>query len=312
MNHSDTLSQFSLTTDYFKNSILKKENNEVLEFNNLIEEFKRYTKPDIYMLSKVELLERFTNLTADLYKLKDENYPKMLAETKQIIEDNKHKIEFSTFELMEHNFRENTHSNILQHLFHHKYIDEGGEKILSEFIRSFVKKDDDLPELILKKEYEIIREFNTSDNRGRIDLLITDEINKFVIVIENKILADIGVKEQSEEGNITKTQLHLYEEYVLENIAYKEYKKCFILLSFKSVSAETDLSKFEIAKYEDLLNIIDKIESRNNILIEYKKLLTSLIKGTYDKEELIDLISEIRNGGEPDIYDLELINKYYA
>jgi hypothetical protein len=193
---------------------------KIEKFNNLIFEFKRLSKPKRAAKTSVELLESLTILTQGFSTLVEKVYDRRYNETLAIINENRHKVEFSTFELMEHNYRENTHSNILRHIFHHKFI-EVGSKIFADFILS-ITNDDKLYKLILEKEYEIYREYLT--NKGRIDLLIEDTKNKFVIVIENKIYADVAVKEVSEEGEIIETQLDNYDDYIDKNYGCNLYK----------------------------------------------------------------------------------------
>ena len=273
------------------------------QFCELISTFERL-KPKKEVVSREELLSQFSNLINDLGILKEKVYPLRLAETKSIIEANRHKIQFSTFEVMEHKFRENTHSRVLRYLFHYKFIEEGSN-ILSKFIYEIVPE---ISNLILKNQYEIIKEHRIFNGKGRIDLFIKDEKNQFVIVIENKIYADINIEEISNEGEVTKTQLTKYEKYVEEK--YKDYKHCFVLLSFKEVKESLDIGKFRRENYNRLIEILNTVESDDNILKEYIKLLDSLTKNE-DKEYLIDLIEDIRNNKKISLSDLEIINTYY-
>ncbi len=276
------------------------------QFCELISTFVRL-KPKKEVVSREDLLTQFSNLTNDLGILKGRVYSKRYKETKSIIEANRHKIQFSTFELMEHNFRENTHSRVLRYLFHHKFI-EKGSKILSKFISEI---SPEISELVEKNQYEIINEHRVFSGKGRIDLFIKDTKNKFVIVIENKIYADVNIEEISSEGEVTKTQLTRYEKYVEET--YKDYKHCFVLLSFKEVEESLDVGKFRTENYDRLIQILNNVESDDNILKEYKNLLYSITKMEYNREHLIDLIADIKGEGikEVSLSNLEIINTYY-
>lgn len=219
-----------------------------------INEIKGLNNKENFEVSKIRKnnLEKFNTFLTNLYELKREKqklkispeytdlaFLKVLKsfkdnksisltnrqiETKRNIENIKEPITFSTFELMEHNFRENTHSNILKHLFNCRLTDWGC-KILSAFILQ-TTNDKVLSDLLLKRTYTVYREYSTKN--GRIDLLIEDRKNKFVIVIENKLLANISKKEYSVEEKVTRTQLHNYTDYVSKN--YKGYNQTFILL----------------------------------------------------------------------------------
>jgi|GEM_PF-3091002 len=185
-----------------------------------------------------------------------------------------------------------------------------GSEILSKFIYE-ITEDKSICELILKNQYDIFKEHQILNGKGRIDLFIKDSKNEFVIVIENKIYADVGVKSVSEKGKITETQLTYYQKYVEEN--FKNYKQYFILLSFKEVEDNFDRGKFVLTNYDGLIEILNTVEISDNILKEYKNLLFYLTKMDYNREYLVDLIADIKSEETKDISlsNLELINTYY-
>lgn len=228
------------------------------------------------------------------------------VETKKNIENIKEPITFSTFEIMEHNFRENTHSNILKHLFNCR-ITDWGSKILSAFILK-TTNNNVLSDLLLKKTYTIFREYPTKN--GRIDLLIEDRKNKFVIVIENKLLANISIKEYSEEEKVTKTQLDNYTDYVTKN--YKGFSQTFILLSMYP-NYEIDINNFIQSDYVILYDILKEVNSENSIIKEYRCLLKSLINYEFDKEWIIEYSNKILENKQINLLNtFELVNKYIA
>ena len=276
------------------------------QFCELISTFERIKlKKDV--VSREELLTQFSNLTNDFVILKEKVYPIRLAETKSIIEANRHKIQFSTFEVMEHNFRENTHSKVLKYLFHHKFIKEGSQ-ILSKFIYK-TTKDKELSKLILNNTYQIFQEHVIEE--GRIDLLIRDDNSDtpFLIIIENKINAKLGVKEKSKKGEITKTQLDVYKQFAKEKFC--NYRHCFILLSYKPVEKGIDLCEFTYTNYDGLIEILNNVESNDNVLNEYRKLLYSIKKLGYEQESLIDLMYSLDNDKIKSLINLQQINKYF-
>ena len=163
---------------------------DVTKFNKVINDFKVLKlKPNSETKLRNNKLTNFSNLTTDFTELRNKVYPIRLKEIEQLFNEHSHKIKFSSFELMQHNFRENSHSNVLRYIFHHRFWEEGKD-VLSKFIEN-ITNDNELSNLILKSNYEVHREYNTKKygkiDFGRIDLLIEDEQNKFVIVIENKI-----------------------------------------------------------------------------------------------------------------------------
>lgn len=151
---------------------------------------------------------------------------------------------------------------------------------------------------ILHADYKIYREYYTGD--GRIDILIEDKINKFVIVIENKMLSNVAVKEQRERDSVSKTQLSNYVKFISKN--YKEFEVFYILLSFYP-QKEEHIGNFIQADYKLLLTVLEEIKTENNIALEYKLLLVSMIKHRFDKQWLL----ELSNGFEKKKYDLNTL-----
>ncbi|MGB3948497.1 MAG: PD-(D/E)XK nuclease family protein [Bacteroidia bacterium] len=304
---NNTIVQFTELVDFFRER--KQINNSTLErFDKVIFEFKRL-KSGLKCDSKnsPETLSSFIKLIDD-YKLLVENvYPKRLEETEKLLDENLNKIAFSALELMDYDYRENSHSNILRYLFHHKLWSSGSD-VLSRFIEK-VTSDIELSQSILDSNYEIYREFYTKN--GRIDLLIEDHKNKFIIVIENKILSNVAIKEYSEDRRVLVTQLDNYRNYVQEN--YSNYKTCFILLSLNEEEG-VETKPFIKTNYKLVLEILDMLETSNNIVVDYKTLLNSIIYdqyGRYGKEWLLELHNKIKNKKRISLNTLEIANKYF-
>jgi len=231
-----------------------------------------------------KLLEEFKKLKTETLKVRKEELNLLLND-----ESNLHKLRLSTFELMEYKWKENTHSNVLQYLFNYKWI-KGGEIILSDFIKNIdgLENSEKLSQIILTKNYEIIREHST-DERKRIDLLILDKQNEMVIVIENKILSDVAERDSDDElFEERKTQLDDYRKDIEKK--YPTFQKAFILLSFKEI--ERDYPPYKICDYKYLFEILHEVKIDNNILSEYELLLHSLVNG-YNKQEIIEHVDNI-------------------
>lgn len=175
---------------------------------------------------------------------------------------------------MEYDFHENSHSNIIRYLIDFDKFEEAPE-ILSGIVKntSYEKKDE-LCEKIKKKTYTVEREFHIRNNNysGRIDLFIKDSTEKFVIIIENKVLAEIGLETNRENEDETKiTQLEKYKAWCEKE--YFEYSRLYLLLSFNNLD---DIS-YEQISYEQLYDNLKKVKYRDNILNEYLLLLKSIL-----------------------------------
>lgn len=218
-------------------------------------------------------LNELDQLFLEFKQLKMEVLPGRIDEVRNIVRIGGGEIKISSFELMEHNFRENSHSNVLRYIFDYELIGEIGAKILADFIFKIpdLKNKEWFSENILKMNYTIEREFKIE--KGRIDLFIVDKINNFLIIIENKILAGVADKTGENDG-VAQTQLTIYQEYTNKNI-YNAYDKVFIVLSYRKLDKE--YPPFIKVDYEYLNDVVlkDK-ESSDQVLNDYKILLHSI------------------------------------
>ena len=105
-----------------------------------------------------------------------------------------------------------------------------------------------------------------SNEQGRIDLFIEDEINKNVIVIENKIESRIHGKAY-EDGKTQKSQLEVYYDWVYsfkednnEEEKYNNYNKKFLIF----------VPNYRKNEIEDELEQYYKKQKNNKIQEEYK------------------------------------------
>lgn len=234
--------------------------------------------------------KRFDSLFSDLKKIKSQVFDKRYNEAKVLFEKKRSYIQISSFELMEHDFFENSHTNILQYLFDFRLSGNLGIKLFKHFIEKIDKPEArSIIPLIENSTYYTKREFSLDG--GRMDLLIVDEKSKFVVMIENKLLADVMAKEDDEEieeleeKQITRTQLTIYKKY-LENY-YPDYKRLLILLSYKQQDLVDE--DYIVLDYKFLFRILQYFNEKDNILSEYKLLLRNIL-----------------NNKENNIYTLEL------
>jgi len=299
------MTNFGTLIDYFKvNRPI--DNSTHSKFDKLLIEI-RELQPNLdkQVESRNNCLNNFIALTKEYAALSKIVYETRYNETANLLALNENEISFSSFELMEHDYRENSHSNILRHIFHHKFWDLGSI-VLAKLIKR-ITNDDTIPSLIMKSNYEIHREFFAKT--GRIDILIVDKKNNFVIVIENKVLASIAIKEYFEDNTISKTQLHNYSKFISSN--YFGFKSCFILLSLYP-DTTTELEQFIQTDYNSFLEILNEIDTDNNIVNDYKILLKSITNYQYDKEWLIELNNKLKRKAIVDsLNTFEIANKYF-
>ncbi len=202
---------------------------------------------------------------------------------------------------MEYNYHENSHSNILEYIFDYNLIGKEGISILSDFVSGFalIENKEGLISKIKKRKYTLHREFPVSINsrKGRIDLLIKDSINKFVIVVENKIFASVSIDDEDY------SQLDLYRDFV--NKHYSTYSRVFIIISHREI--DRNFNNYVIGNYNDLYTILKKYDIDDNILIDYKMLLYSINNNIDNKKEIVRRVNSIKNNKIKSLNTLEQI-----
>lgn len=261
-------------------------------------------KNDLILKKRLKLqYQKVSTLLRELKGLKKQVIGERIKETRKLIAKNKSLLRFSTFELMEYNFNENTHSNILKYLFDFRINNDIGSKLLSKFIESLnIENALDFSQLVNKNKYLVERE--KSVGNGRIDIFILDTRNRFVIVIENKIYAAIGERDEVDENELPITQLKIYQKFVEQ--FYPSYKKLYILLSHTPI--EDEYPPFIITDYKNLYEVSGSIKTCDPIVEQYKLLLHSLVNNISDKSEIIEKISSLNTDCVIDLNTLELIN----
>lgn len=234
-----------------------------------------------------------TLLFKTLNDLKTSVYTRRVNETKYLVNRNLEMFKFSSFELMEHNFRENTHSNVLKYIFDYNFTENSGVEALFLLLNNTKGNDiEKIKSKLQSKKYIVEREVYTGN--GRIDLLITDEYNKFLIVIENKILASIADKGFDENNSTSITQLDQYRDYIFKNERFKSWDKVFILLSYKEIEEFND-TDFELIDYNMLLKILEDVKFKDSVVKDYLILLYSLTRNIYDKGLLISKANQLKD-----------------
>lgn len=241
-------------------------------------------------------LETFNELTNELKTQRCSFLNENIEELKRKIRENYKKLRISALSLMEYDWNENSHSNILAYLIDYNSFDEG-HKILSQMVEDVSPQNNkDLCKKILKGTYTVDREHHIPS--GRIDLFILDESEKFVIIIENKIFAEISKTIGEDENSMEVTQLERYEKWCDDN--YTDFTRLYILLNY-STSDENTFS-FEKISYRQLYNTLKIIESGDNIFNEYLLLLETILNSVaQDLFEIKKLAKKIIDNEEPKI-----------
>jgi hypothetical protein len=174
----------------------------------------------------------------------------------------------SVFELMDHNFRENSHSNVLEYLFRPSRS-RNATDVWRAFLRSVAPAE---AGAWGSEEYDVCREYPLHHNgeHGRIDLLVIDKKHKRLVAIENKVTAELGIRDGYG------TQLDFYSAALKD--AFPDFSSTRILLSHtpqEAVSAE-----WTVASYEHVLKALDEDLSGDLIVAEYRRLLLCILRGT--------------------------------
>ena len=286
------LNELSTAIKELKFDAENKSNIQLDQFKYLVEELKslKSLEADRPLCTIKDL-----NVVIDqLQKLKQILYEPRLEVAKEFINLHQRSIRISPFELMEHDFRENTHSNILRYILDHNICgDASVESVCSLIIATHSLSTDRLKAKLLKKDYVVLREHNIGS--GRIDILIKDERNKIVIIIENKLLSSIGEKEFDESKNTNLTQLDIYTNHFEKNPNYKSWEKYYILLNLK-INRDFSHEYFKSINYHELFQLLNKIQFNDPIVDDYLLLLHSIIYNLPNKIRLKELFQNVQSG----------------
>ncbi len=259
--------------------------NNLQKLTNVIE-FLKIHEVKISFADKSLSKEKINDLANDFKMMRKQFLQENIKKLKQKIKRNYKMIRVSALSLMEYNWDENSNSNILEYLINYNSFDQGAKLLSQIILNTSLPEKENLSKKILEETYTTYREYRISN--GRIDLFILDSKEKFVIVIENKILAGIG--ESFDEDEIKVTQLEKYEKWCEEN--YTEYIRLYILLNFSN--PDYKISLFDRISYKQVYDILKILKSDDNIFDEYLLLLDSLLNTEHkDLSEIKKLANKI-------------------
>lgn len=172
----------------------------------------------------------------------------------------------SFMDLVQAEYNEEIISNMLKYYFEKENVFKRFMNKLAENKELKMEKINIGENIKLYREKYVKISKKGSNEQGRIDLFIEDEINKNVIVIENKIESRIHGKAY-EDGKTQKSQLEVYYDWVYsfkedgnEEEKYKNYNKKFLIF----------VPNYRKNEIDDELEQYYKKQKDNKIQEEYK------------------------------------------
>lgn len=157
-----------------------------------------------------------------------------------------------------------------------KYVleNQNGGKVLHGFLKSIDVEVTWLDSVLnqqykVEVEHTILNQRYKSWNGKRIDLLICDDVNKWLIVVENKILSSVRYS----TGN--RTQLEIYHCYCENNKRWDGYDKVYVLLDYKDRS--DNYEDWVLANYINLFSAILANKPEDSVVEDYLRTLYSIL-----------------------------------
>lgn len=179
---------------------------------------------------------------------------------------------------------ENYHSLLIKYVFENR----NGGRILQHFLKSSGVETAWIDSVCnqtysVETEHVILKQRYKSWNGKRIDLLICDDVNKWLIVVENKIMSSVRYSTEN------RTQLDIYKCYCENNKRWEGYDKMYILLDYKDCNGGRDLNWIS-ANYVNLFSAILNNRPNDSVVDDYLKTLFSILSPIENPQSL----SEIR------------------
>lgn len=166
-------------------------------------------------------------------------------------------------------WKEDYHSKLIKYAWEH---DNGGG-ILTRFLK-IVGVNGKWLDSVQKQLYHVETEHTIKNqkckswNGKRIDLLICDDVNKWLVAIENKVLSSVRY------STPTKTQLDIYRGYCESKKEWSGYTKVYILLDYKE---KCQGEKWKSASYMDVFVSILNNKPDDNVVEDYLRTLYSML-----------------------------------
>lgn len=181
---------------------------------------------------------------------------------------------------------EDYHSKLIKYVWEH----ENGGEILTHFLKTIGVEGEWLGSVQqqhyrVETEHTIKNQKRKSWNGKRIDLLICDDVNKWLVVIENKVLSSVRY------STPTKTQLEVYRGYCEGNREWDGYSKVYILLDYKECGQGDG---WNLATYMDVFISILKNKTDDNVVEDYLRTLYSMLSPISDTSSDIRSLEDAR------------------
>ena len=185
------------------------------------------------------------------------------------------------FDVLKISRNEIRHSNFLAWLLNpnenHGLGDKYLKGLLSRILKNSNKKNDVL-NILLSDFYS----FNVYREWKNIDILILSDKEKLAVIIENKVTSN-------EHDN----QLNRYKKTL--EIEYPDYKKIFLYLTPDGL--EPSDSDWDILTYTDVVEILENIKNKNNLLPDVILLMNNYIdvirRDIVQDQNLVEICNKI-------------------
>ena len=189
----------------------------------------------------------------------------------------------SVLSVIRKSYWENYHSLLIKYVLENR----NGGRILRHFLQSSGVKTAWIDSVGIQAynvetEHVILKQRYKSWNGKRIDLLICDDVNKWLIVVENKIMSSVRYSTEN------RTQLDIYKCYCESNKRWEGYEKVYVLLDYKDCS--DNYEDWVSANYVNLFSAILNNRPDDSVVDDYLKTLFSILSPVESPQSL----SEIR------------------
>lgn len=193
-------------------------------------------------------------------EINERNIVKLIRELDNLKKHGSYPTGFNLFEAAGMVRQEIRHSNFLSFLLDPKKPHGLGDQFIKKLMlrAATINEAKDVAQLsTLLGNFDdlvVAREWNTTQSKLRIDIVAWSHQNQSVFVFENKVDSSAGA-----------TQLADYEELVLQQDTFRNYKKTFIYLT-KNGEDPDEVSWLQIS-YENVIEIIEEMANENKSVL---------------------------------------------
>lgn len=176
----------------------------------------------------------------------------------------------SVLSVIKKSYWETYHSLLIKYVLEN----QNGGKVLHYFLKSIGVETSWLESVLnqqytIEEEHTILNQRYKSWNGKRIDLLICDDVNKWLIVVENKVLSSVHNSTES------KSQLDIYHCYCQNSKRWDMYDKVYVLLDYKDCNS--NYKEWVSANYINLFSSILANKPEDSVVEDYLRTLYSIL-----------------------------------